>query len=260
MNDFALRPLPAVNKDAFPLGLACNFGIDSRGVRKAVDAGINYLFWTSMRTGKALKGVREALANDRERMILCAGTGGPFGFHYRRSVESLLRKMRTDYIDVFQMFWLGVTAWDTRGVMDTLMRLREEGKIRAIGVTIHDRPRAGRLAADSELDMLQIRYNAAHPGAEEDIFPHLPAERRFLCAYTATRWRKLLKPPKGWDGPVASASDCYRFCLSHPAVSVVLNGPASDAQLEENLDGIAKGPLEGEKLAWMREFGKAVHG
>ena len=72
------------------------------------DAGVNYLSWTGFRTGKALQGVREALANDRDRMILCAGTGGPFGFHYRRSVESLLKKMRTDYIDVFQMFWLGV--------------------------------------------------------------------------------------------------------------------------------------------------------
>ena len=252
--------LPVVGKPAHPLGLACNYGIDSRGVREACDAGLNYIFWTGMRTKKALAGVREALATDRERMILCAGTGGPFGFHYRSAVESLLRKMKTDYIDIFQMFWLGVTAWDTRGVIDELVALRNEGKIRAIGVTIHNRTRAGRLAANSELDMLQIRYNAAHPGAEQDIFPHLARERRFLCCYTATSWRKLLKPHKGWDGKIPNAADCYRFSLTHPSIPVCLSGPASSEQLRENLEGVAKGPMNHEEISWMRSFGKVVHG
>jgi len=39
-----------------------------------------------------------------------------------------------------------------------------EGKVRALGVSIHDRPRAGALAEESILDLLMIRYNAAHPG------------------------------------------------------------------------------------------------
>jgi hypothetical protein len=43
----------------------------------------------------------------------------------------------------------------------------------AIGTSIHDRKRAGQLALDSELDLLMIRYNAKHTGAEADIFPHL---------------------------------------------------------------------------------------
>ena len=34
-----------------------------------------------------------------------------------------------------------------------------------------------------------IRYNAAHPGAERDIFPHLEARRPAVVAYTATSWR-----------------------------------------------------------------------
>ena len=46
--------------------------------------------------------------------------------------------------------------------------------VRATGVSIHDRARTGKLAEDSPLDMLMIRYNAAHPDAERDIFPHIP--------------------------------------------------------------------------------------
>jgi aryl-alcohol dehydrogenase-like predicted oxidoreductase len=256
---FAPRLLPVLNKRAFPLGLACNYGIDSEGVREAADAGVNYFFWPGMRCKPALEGVREVLAGDRERYILAAGTGGPFGFHYRARVEAILKQLEIDYIDVFQMFWLGVTAFDTRGVMDALLRLRDEGKIRAIGVTIHDRQRAGRLVADSELDMLQVRYNAAHPGAEEEIFPHLPARRRFLVAYTATSWRQLLQAPDGWTGRVPDAADCYRFALSHPAVSVALTGPASTAQLLENLEGLDRGPMGERELAWIREFGDLIH-
>ena len=79
-------------------------------------------------------------------------------------------------------------------------------------------------------------------------------------AYTATDWRKLLKRPAGWDGPVPTAGDCYRFCLSNPHVDVVLNGPASLAQLDENLAALEKGPLSSEELEWMRRFGKVVHG
>ena len=38
--------LPVLGKTVHPLGLACNYGIGSRDVREAVDAGINYIFWT----------------------------------------------------------------------------------------------------------------------------------------------------------------------------------------------------------------------
>ena len=131
---------------------------------------------------------------------------------------------------------------------------------RSIGVSIHDRQRAGRLTEDSPLDMLMIRYNAAHTGAEQDIFPYLAKRKPAIVSYTATRWRGLLKQPKGWNGPVMTAADCYRFCLSNPHVDVVLTGPKNRAQLEENLNSLRqKGPLSEEEYQWMSEFGRVVH-
>ena len=50
-----------------------------------------------------------------------------------------------------------------------------------------------------------------------------------VIAYTATNWRRLLKRPRGWDGPVPDAGHCYRFCLSNEHVDVVLTGPATAA-------------------------------
>ncbi|MEQ9320632.1 MAG: aldo/keto reductase, partial [Polyangiaceae bacterium] len=168
-------------------------------------------------------------------------------------------KLGTDYIDVLHLFWLGRMSAYSDAVVDELLRLREQGKIRALGASIHDRERAGRLAADSALDLLMIRYNAAHTGAERDIFPHLERREPNVVAYTATRWRKLLSAPRGWTGPVMTAGDCYRFCLTSPHVDVVLCGPKNGEQLRENLAALERGPLDDDEMSWMRDFGRAVH-
>jgi predicted aldo/keto reductase-like oxidoreductase len=105
-----------------------------------------------------------------------------------------------------------------------------------------------------------IRYNAAHPGAERDIFPHRRGDRPTVLAYTATAWRRLLKRPAGWDGPVMTAGDCYRFQLSSPHVDLALTGPANTSEVVANLDALEKGPLTPDEDRWMRDFGRAVHG
>jgi len=110
------------------------------------------------------------------------------------------------------------------------------------------------------IDAIMVRYNAAHTGAEHDIFPALSNGKPSILAYTATSWRKLLKRPKGWQGSVMTAGDCYRFQLSSPHVDMALMGPSSRAQMEENLAALEKGPLSPDEEKWMREFGKAVHG
>ena len=57
-----------------------------------------------------------------------------------------------------------------------------------------------------------------------------------------------------------TAGHCYRFCLSSPDVNVVLHGPASVAQLNENIAAVQEGALSQGEMTWMREFGKVVHG
>jgi aryl-alcohol dehydrogenase-like predicted oxidoreductase len=259
--DFLHRRVPVLGKEVHRLGLALNYGIDADGVRAGIERGIRYFFWTSMRTGKVTPALREALARDRERLVVATGpTAGYFAGNVRRALERALRTLGTDYVDVLHLFWVGVGAAFTDGTVGELVRLKEEGKVRAIGISIHDRERAGRLVADSPIDLFMLRYNAAHPGAEREVFPHLEKRRPAVVAYTATSWRKLLKAPRGWKGRVPTAADCYRFCLSSPHVDVVLTGPKTGAELQENLDGLARGPLAPDEERFMREFGQAVHG
>jgi aryl-alcohol dehydrogenase-like predicted oxidoreductase len=257
--DFLHRELRGVNKRVFRLGLAANYGIEEAGIRSALDRGINYLYLTPR--GAMAKPLQQAIARDREKLVIAAGPlVGYFGGSVRRAAERVLKKLGTDYIDVFQLMWLGVgSAW-TAATERELVHLKESGKARVLGVSIHDRERAGRLAADSPLELLMIRYNAAHPGAERDIFPHLAQRKPNIVAYTATSWRKLLKRPATWDGEPMTAGDCYRFCLSSPHVDVTLTGPASTTQLEENLAALERGPLTNDELTRIREFGRVVHG
>lgn len=254
------RLLAPVGKTVHRLGLALNYGLDEAGALHAFDRGVNYLFvGGAMRSPPA--GVKKVMLADRERFVFVSGpTLGYFGGSVRRACDTALRTLGVEYIDVFQLFWLGVTSAYTESTAEELRKLKEAGKIRAIGVSIHDRPRAGKLAEDSAIDLFMLRYNAAHPGAERDVFPHLEKRHPAVVAYTATSWRKLLKAPSGWTRPPMTAGDCYRFCLSHPAVDLVLSGPASKAQLDENLAAVEKGPLTEEELTWMREYGRRVHG
>jgi aryl-alcohol dehydrogenase-like predicted oxidoreductase len=259
-DDFLYRDVRAFGRRVFRLGLATNYGIDGEDLEWALEQGVNYMFWPP-NARRVMNSLKALLKRDRESLILaCGPTTGYFGSTIRRGCERLLKKLGTDYLDVFQLFWLGRTSAWTPSTIDALVSLRESGKVRAIGVSIHDRKRAGKLAEDSPLDLLMIRYNAAHPGAEQDIFSHIAKRQPAIVAYTATRWGRLLRRPKGWNGPVMTPGDCYRFCLSNPHVDLVLTGPKNRQQLQENLHHLrGKGPLSEEEMRWIRDFGQVVH-
>lgn len=261
MVSFTKKHVTTLGREIHRVGLAINYGIDERGFDRARERGLEYVFWTARRTSHLLPALKRAVAKDREKIVIATGpTIGYFGGNLRRFTEKKLHELGTDYIDVLHLFWLGATSALTDGTMDTLLALKAEGKIRTIGVSIHDRERAGQLVNDSKIELFMLRYNAAHPGAERDVFPHLSARKPAIVAYTATSWRKLLARPRGWSGGVMTAGDCYRFCLTNRHVDLVLMGPKSIEELDANLDAIEKGALSVEEEKWMRAFGANVHG
>lgn len=242
------------------LGLSATYRPGKETIHRALDAGLNYCFAYGI-DGQMVRTLREVFASRREHCVLATGAYN-LGFGHpnlRRTLEKRLRQFRTDYLDVFLFLGVMKEAHFPPATREALYRLREEGKVRAVGMSCHDRRFAGRLAAEGALDVLMIRYNAAHRGAEEEIFPHLAAHHPGLVSYTATRWRALLRRPKGWEGPVPTAAQCYRFVLSNPQVHVCMCAPSNPAQLTENLEALRQGPLSPEEMEFMRNFGDAVH-
>jgi hypothetical protein len=82
-----------------------------------------------------------------------------------------------------------------------------------------------------------IRYNAAHCGAERDVFPVAQERRIPVVTFTGLRWKALLactpEDPRGFTPP--SAVECYRFCLANPAVTVALAAPGNRSELDQDL-------------------------
>ncbi len=255
--DFSHVELPHLGTRVLRLGVAGNYGLEAADVEYAAERGVNYWVWTP-RFRKITPALRALLAADRDRHVVAMmGTAFTAGMA-RRAVDKALSMLGTDHLDVFQLSWLGRGSFFSQGIQDVLLGLRDSGKVRVLGCSIHDRVRAGELARESILDAFMIRYNAKHPGAEQDIFPHLAVRDPLLVSYTATSWRQLLKPVAGIEGGPLTAAECYRFVLSSPHVHVTLTGPADRAQLDENLAALETGPLSPEEDARIREYGRQV--
>jgi aryl-alcohol dehydrogenase-like predicted oxidoreductase len=106
-----------------------------------------------------------------------------------------------------------------------------------------------------------IRYNAAHRGAEQEVFPAATAVGLPIIAYTGLRWGGLLRPtpddPPGFTVPPAPV--WYRFVLQSPAVSVVLTAPHTRAELDEDLTVLdARGPLPADEYEQLAAHGQRV--
>ena len=243
-----------------PIGLGASYGIDDRGVEEAFERGINYFYWGSMRRKAFGKGIARICQHHRSETLVVVQSYARVGFGLKYSLESALRKLRIDYADILLLGW-----WDklppTR-IIDTALKLKEEGKVRATMMSCHHRPTFRNLIEDGRLDSMMVRYNAAHRGAEEEVFPYLPENRHEapgVCTYTATRWGALVNEavtPR--DLPTPKASDCYRFALSHPSVDMCLAAPRDTKEMTAAFEAIEKGPLDEDEMAWMRTVGQTV--
>ena len=177
------------------------------------------------------------------------------------SLERALKSLGMDHADIRL---LGLWNRDVSpAIFDQALRLRERSLIRAIGVSTHNRPHAALLANhNGNVDILHVRYNAVHPGAERDIFPKLPAPevRPVIVTFTATCWGDLMKPDTVPTGEkIPSAGDCYRFNLTNPAVDLCLTGPRSASDVTAALDALDKGPMTPEEMDWMGRVGQAKY-
>jgi len=255
--NFKTTHLPKVEKTVYRLGIAGNCGINSSDIEWAAEQGANYWIWGASYK-KVAAGIRQVIRQDREKQVVAMLGWGVFGWQIRKNVEKALRQLNTDYLDVFKLGWLGKMSSDRQGLIDTLLELKREGKIRMIGTSIHDRARAGRIALDSEIDLLMVRYNAKHTGAEQDIFPHLAERNPALIAYTALAWKQLTRPLKGLGTLPLTPELCYRFVLSNPHVHLALTGPANREQLKDNFAALELGPLTAEEMEQVRAYGRQV--
>jgi predicted aldo/keto reductase-like oxidoreductase len=238
------------------VAIASSYGVGGAELERAHERGVNFFFWGLRRRRSFGAGLRRLAARDRGSVVLAIQSYTRLGFLMRPSVVLALRALRTDYVDVLSLGW-----WNElppRRILDAALALRERGMVKKIVISSHERALLPRMAELEGVDGVMVRYNAAHPGAEREVFPKLDASPGVL-AFTATRWGSLLDPrlvPPGERVP--DASDCYRFALTSPHVHATLAGPKDGRELDAALTALDRGPLDPEQLAWMRRVGLAV--
>jgi aryl-alcohol dehydrogenase-like predicted oxidoreductase len=243
------------------IGLGSSYGVGGNDIERAYESGVNFFMWGMRRRESFGEGLRALTRNRRENTVIALQTYTRVGFLMKPFFESGLRALKTDYIDLLCLAWWNDVP--SRRILDAAVALRDAGRVRHIMVSCHHRPTFEQCLGDPAYSTFMIRYNAAHPGAEREVFPHLAENenaRPGVVAFTATRWGSLLDPratPNGERTP--SAADCYRFALSHPKVDVCLTGPKNSAQLDDALLAMKRGPMNADELAWMKRIGKSIH-
>ena len=247
------------------LGLGSSYGAPTSVIEEAVEHGVNYLYWGTIRRPAFGRAMRNLARRRREAIVLTVQSYSRIPGLIGPSVEVALRRAGLDYFDILL---LGMrNERPSRAYIDAFERLREQGKVRFLALSTHNRPLLASLFDEyrkgkSAYDVFMLRYNAVHRGAERDVFPFVPADPcPGMIAYTATRWGHLLDPgkmPAGETPP--TASDCYRFVLNQPAVDLVLCGPSDRSQMQEALRALERGPLPPDEVERMQRIGDHIYG
>ncbi len=250
----------------------CRLGLATRGgsrirpedVHWAVEQGINYLNWCGKPDGLS-RAVTE-LGRERGRVVVAVQFHARTAEAARREWDRLCGELKTDYLDVLTFYyvesedkWREITG--PGGAYEFLAEQKNAGRLRMIGLTSHQRKLAAGWARTGLLDLLMIRYNAAHRGAEQDVFPVARELGLPVVVFTCLRWKALLEPTPE-DPPEARPprpADCYRFCLSHPDVAVALAAVNSRAELEHDLELLRDWRAStAEEMAAIRAHGDRV--
>jgi predicted aldo/keto reductase-like oxidoreductase len=250
----------------------CRLGLATRGnthltvadVQHALHRGINFLNWCGV--PDSLSETVAGIGARRSEVIVCVQFEARTAAEAEKELSQILHQLRTDYVDVLTFYYVEHTEeWqeivEPGGALAYCREAQRRGQVRLLGLTSHQRPLAAETARSGLLDLLMIRYNAAHRGAEQEVFPVTDTLGIPVVVYTCLRWGALLRPtpddPPGFVVPRAPA--WYRFVLQNPSVSVALVAPENREEWEEDLTVLDESErLSAEEYERLAQHGRRV--
>jgi len=260
MNQFKTTRLGQTGLKVGRLGVSASYGAPAEAFEEAFEKGCNYFYWGSRRKN----GMRRAIINicrkgKRDELVVLIQSYSRSPFLMEVFFKNALRSLDIDSADVLLLGWHNRRP--SERMLDKCLDMKAKGLYRFLAISSHQRPLFPRLARENVFDIFHLRYNAAHRGAETEVFDHLEEkEKPGIVSYTATRWGQLLNPkkvPRG-EKPLL-ARDCYRFVLSNPNVDVCMCGPGDRHQMQEALRSLDFGPLSEDEMARVKKIGDHVH-
>jgi aryl-alcohol dehydrogenase-like predicted oxidoreductase len=252
-----VRPLGQTGLWVSPLGISGHYGLPEDGYARAIDAGVNLFFWEPNYHAQT-RFFGQLTADQKDSLVTVCGTFEAEPKAILRDLENALRMQSLEQIKVWMMFW--VRDWGRLGddVVGLLEDCKRQGKIHAYGMSSHLRPLACR-AIEEEWDVVMVRHNAAHKGAETSVFPLAKERGVGLFTFNNLMYGRMLHRPYHGACEPPLPSECYRYSLFQPGVSATWSSPRNAGELAHNLEVLEAGPLPAEREQAMRAFGEQVY-
>ena len=142
-------------------------------IRHGLDQGLSFLDTAvGYGRGHSEELVGKAVEGRRDQVVIATKFSHPSSRpdDVRRACDEACQRLRTDYIDLFQQHWppRDIPLADTIGALE---RLKEEGKIRAIGVSNWMEPEWEELDDPSRVECLQPNYSLLWRSIETSVLP-----------------------------------------------------------------------------------------
>ncbi|MFW9834023.1 MAG: aldo/keto reductase [Candidatus Thorarchaeota archaeon] len=225
-----------------------------RLIRKGIDNGINYVdtAWT-YHSGESEVVLGLALKDGyREKVTLT--TKCPVGRkeftapeHYDEHLDEQLGRLDVDYVDFYLFHALNKKSFEEKvlglNLIERAKKAKEEGKIKHIGFSFHDKPEVLKELIDTGyFELMLVQYNIVDQVNHEMI--NYAGEKGLAVATMGSvgggrlAGTNLPDEMKQWltSGRENFADLAFKFVLSNPNVSVALSGMGSEEMLDDNLN------------------------
>jgi L-galactose dehydrogenase len=266
-----------------------------RIIREAFDAGVNFIdtaesYGTEEVVGQAIKEL------DRDQVVISTKLSS--GRHLNKTevskrLEASLQRLGTHYIDIYNLHALVEEEYDyhLNEVVPVLEDLRDQGKIRFIGVTERFIPDPGhrmlqRALEDNVWDVMMVGFNLLNQSARELVFPHtvrkdIGVQIMFAVRKALSRPVRLLevmadliekgqvdpdeidiRDPLGFvtgeNGAESIPDAAYRFCRDEPGTHVILSGTGNPEHVRGNIESFHRPSLPDELSSKLRHIFRKV--
>ena len=228
--------------------------IDAEGTKvlmhQLLEAGVNYIDTARGYTvseeylGYALEGIRD-------KFILATKTMSRDKEGMAKDIETSLKNMRTDYIDLYQVHNPNPAQLEQvmapGGALEALLEAKAAGKIGHIGVTAHGLDTFKMALELDWVETIMFPYNIVETQGEDLIRKCTEKNIGFI----------VMKPMAG--GAIEDATLALRFICSNPDVTVAIPGMADPKELEQNIAASSDtSPLSTEEKAKVLEIRNAL--
>ncbi|MDQ3922516.1 MAG: aldo/keto reductase [Actinomycetota bacterium] len=267
-------------------------------MERAMELDINFIDTADVYgEGRSESLVSKAISGRRDEVVIST-KGGLMGHHREperepvydrpekivKACEASLKRLETDHLDVyFCHIW-----WDkheeTEAFIEAFEQLKNDGKVRAVGVSTNDLDYIKHFDQDGGLDVVQLDYSILNREPERDILPYLsergigvvvrgPLRMGLLTgkfsedttfpegdirrSWPEAQWfkesLKKVQSLKTLENGRTLGQLALRYVLNHPAVSVAIPGAKTPMQVEANAAASVRPLLSGEDLRFIQE-------